>query len=378
MKIERIEVFHVAMPLLAPFRTACDNTDTVEAVLVRMRAEGLEGWGEAAPWGLPAYSSEYAAGAFAVIGEFLAPRLVKQNICSGAQLQELLAPVKGNFFAKAALDLAWWDLYAQSRQEPLWRTIGGRGPVVDVGADFGVLESIPQLLEEIGLAVAAGFKRVKLKYRPGWELDMLAAVRRQFSNVVFHVDCNSAYRLKDLPMLRELDQYNLAMIEQPLAHDDLLDHAELRRQVRTPVCLDESITSAAKAEKAARCQACDWINIKHGRCGGLTCALEVHAACKKAGIQNWMGGMGESSVGQAFALALATLDNCNYPSDVFPTSRFYQTDLGEPPLTLCGPSQLKALDAPGIGFKPHPGRLKQACRQRADFGGRSGSTHHAS
>lgn len=357
MKIERIDVYHVAMPLIYPFRTAFDNTYTIEAVLVCMRGDSIEGWSESAPWGSPLYSPEHAAGAFEVISRFLAPRLIGQDITSGRQLQHILQPFKGNFFAKAALDLAWWDLYARSRKEPLWKTIGGQGPTVDVGADIGVMETISQLLDEIQKAVDAGFKRVKLKYRPGWEVDMIAAVRQRFPKTVFHVDCNSAYSLDALPMFRELDKFNLAMIEQPLAHDDLVDHAELRKAIRAPVCLDESITSPARAEQAIRIGACDWITIKHGRVGGLTNALAIHDICKTAGIGNWIGGMLESSIGQAFSIALATLDNVKYPADIFPTDRFYHEDLGDLPIILSGPSQVTALDAPGIGFKPNAQRL---------------------
>jgi O-succinylbenzoate synthase len=357
--VESIDVFHVRMPLVSPFRTAFADQDSIESLLVRMRSAGLEGWGETAPLSPPRYSGEYTGGAFAVICGFLAPRLLGQDVASGAGLQELLRPIKGNFFAKAGLDLAWWDLYAQSRNEPLWKTLGGRGPTVDVGADFGVMDSIPQLLDEIGKAVDDGFQRIKLKYRPGWELNMISAVRKRFPDPVVHVDCNSAYTLNDLPMLRELDRFNLAMIEQPLAHDDLLDHAELARQLRTPICLDESVTTAAKAEQAARIGACRWINIKHGRVGGVTNALAVHKACRASGIANWVGGMGESAIAQAFTIALGGLDNVTYPCDIFPSRRFFRDDLGEPPLELSGPSQVTARAAPGIGVRPHPGRLKQ-------------------
>jgi len=181
VRIERIDVFHVAMPLIYPFRTAFGNTRTVESVLVRMCCAGAEGWGEAAPWSPPCYSAEYAGGAFAVICRFMAPRVLGRDISRAEQLQALLEPIKGNFFAKAALDLAWWDLYALSRDEPLWKTLGGRGPAVDVGADIGVMDTIPELLSEIARAVQAGFKRVKLKYRPGWELEMISAVRRELT-----------------------------------------------------------------------------------------------------------------------------------------------------------------------------------------------------
>ena len=347
------------MPLVYPFRTACGNLDATDAVLVRMRGQGLESWSEVAPWETPSYCHEYAAGTLAIIRDIFGPLLVGKDITSGDQIQSLLTPFKGNQFAKAALDLAWWDMYARSRNEPLYKTIGGKSPQVWVGADFGIMETVEALLKEIEGAVASGFKRVKLKYRPGWELDMIRAVRRHFPDTVFHVDCNSAYTLADLPMLKALDEFNLAMIEQPLSHDDLLEHIELRKQIKTPICLDESVNSVQNCTKALKYAACSWINIKCTRVGGLTNALKIHDLCRQAGVRNWVGGMGESGIGQAFALALSTLDNINYPCDVFPYDRFYAQDLGSPPIVLSGPSQITASDAPGIGVAPDATLLRR-------------------
>jgi len=355
--IESIDLYRVAMPLVYPFRTAFGDDDVIESVLVRLRSGDLWGWGEVSPLRSPTYSPECAAGVFMMIRDFLAPLVLGREIDSGRQLQEELSSVKGNNFAKAGLDLAWWDLYARSRDEPLWKVLGGRTNTVDVGADFGVMETIDLLLQSIDTAVKAGFKRIKLKYRPGWELDMVAAVRNAFPGVVFHVDCNSAYSLSDLAMFRELDKYDLAMIEQPLLHDDLIDHAELQSKINTPICLDESITSAAKARKAIKIGACRWINIKPGRVGGLTCAIDTHDVCQGAAVPCWIGGMLESAVGASHCLALATLPNVKYPSDVFPSDRFYAEDLADPPMELSGPSQISASEAPGIGARPDPGRL---------------------
>jgi O-succinylbenzoate synthase len=228
---------------------------------------------------------------------------------------------------------------------------------VEVGADFGVMETVDALLQEIANAVEAGFKRVKLKYRPGWELEMIRAVRRAFADAVFHIDCNSAYSLSDAPMLQALDDYHLAMIEQPLAHDDLLDHAKLQRLLRTPICLDESINSPAKAAQAIEIKACGWVNIKPGRVGGITNAIKIHDLCQEADIPVWIGGMLESAVGAAHCLALATLPNVRYPSDIFPSRRFYERDLGEPQLFLTGPSLMRASSQPGIGCEPLPESL---------------------
>jgi O-succinylbenzoate synthase len=367
MRIDSLDLYRVAMPLVYPFRTAFGNDECIESLLVRMGSGEQCGWGESAPWRLPAYSAEWAAGAYLLLREVLAPLLLGQEIASGEELQERLSGVKGNNFAKAALDTAWWDLEAQRQGRPLWQVLGGVSPTVDVGADFGIMESVDLLLETIAGAVQAGFKRIKLKYRPGWEVEMLEAVRSAFPDTVFHVDCNSAYRLADLPMLLELDRFHLAMVEQPLAPDDLLDHAELQRQLRTPICLDESITSPEKARQAIQIGACGWINIKPGRVGGLTPALAIHHVCAQAGLPCWIGGMLESAVGAAHCLALATLPNIKYPSDIFPTQRFYTQDLSEPEVVLSGPSQLTASASPGIGAAPHPDRLRERTLESASL-----------
>jgi len=365
MHIQSIELHHVSMDLIYPFRTAFSDATAIESVLVRMVGERSYGWGETAPWGSPLYSGEWAAGAFLAMRDWLAPQLVGRDISSGDQLQAALAPVKGNYFAKAGLDTAWWDLRARHQRVPLWRLVGGRSNLVDVGADIGVMHSMDALIGEMEKAVQAGFKRVKLKYRPGWEIEMIAAVRERFPDTVVHVDCNSAYTLDDLPMLRELDGYGLAMIEQPLAHDDLIDHARLQNQIDTPVCLDESIVSVSKARQAIELDACRWVNIKVGRTGGLTNAIAIHDLCREKGVPCWVGGMLESAIGQSHSMALATLPNMRYPADIFPSSRFYTPDLGEPEIDLCAPSQVRATAAPGIGREPDRGRLERLTIQKA-------------
>jgi o-succinylbenzoate synthase len=360
MKIDRIDLFHVAMPLVYPFRTAYGDEYTIESVLVRMASGDAYGWGEATPGRLPIYCNEWAAGVFAIERDHLAPRLIGQEIGSGAELQAALSSFKGNYFAKAGLDLAWWDLYACMQGRPLWEVLGGGGPTTAVGADFGVMETVDALLEEIAKAKAAGFRRVKLKFRPGWDVAMVARVRDAFPDLPVHVDCNSAYRLDALSMFQELDAHGLAMIEQPLAHDDLVDHATLQNAIDTPVCLDESIVSVDRARKAIEIGACGWINIKPGRVGGLTNAVAIHNLCQEGGIPCWVGGMLESAVGQSHNLALATLPNFRYPADVFPSDRFYVPDLAEPEITLSGPSEMTCLsEVAGIGREPHPGRLKE-------------------
>jgi O-succinylbenzoate synthase len=359
MRIDAVEIYHVAMPLVYPFRTAFGNEDTIESVLVKLVSGEDYGWGEAAPWMYPAYSAEFAEGQFLVSRKFIASSILGKDIVSGRQLQHELSWLKGNFFAKAGFDLAWWDLYAKKQNKPLWQVIGGKGPDIEAGADFGIMESVDLLIETIGKAVAEGYKRVKLKYRPGWELDMISAVREAFPDLVVHVDCNSAYTLADIEMLKELDKYNLAMIEQPLMNDDLIDHAVLQAQIKTPICLDESITSPAKARKAIEIKACRWINIKLGRTGGITNAIEINKICQDAGIPCWVGSMADSGVGASHNIAFATLSNIKYPCDIFPTRRFYKKDLAVPEMIHSAPSMFRASDEPGIGVEPDPEMLSK-------------------
>jgi O-succinylbenzoate synthase len=358
-QIDEIAVYRIRLPLVTPFKTAYGSDHAVEPVLVRMASESQSGWGEAQAFEYPTYCPEYAHGVFSMIRDVLAPTLIGQHIKSGADLQARLACFKGNPFAKGALDMAWWDLHARTRDEPLWRALGGRNPMVEVGADFGILESHDALLAGISEAVAAGYRRVKLKYAPGWDLEMVRTVREAFPKLVLHIDCNSAYTLDDLAMFQALDAFDLAMIEQPLMHDDLIDHATLARRIATPICLDESITSPAKARKAIDIGSCRWINIKPVRVGGLTHALEIHDLCQRLRIPCWVGGMVESGLGGQHCLAMATLPNVRYPCDVFPSDRFFSPDLIEPGIALADRGKIAARDAPGIGVEPEPQRLKR-------------------
>lgn len=337
MKIDRIDLYHVAMPLIAPWRTAYGEDHAIHSVLCRLQSGSAAGWGESSPLASPCYSAEWAGGVFAVARDWLAPALLGQMISESHQLQDRLAIFKGNPFAKAVFDNAWWSLHSNVHNVPLHVALGAERDAVPVGADFGVMDSVDELLEHVAQAVDEGFARIKLKFRPGWDLPMLRAVRSAFPRHAFHIDCNSGYRLSDLPLFREVDELGLSMIEQPLAHDDFLDHAELQSHLRTPVCLDESISGLRQAEHALALKSCRYINIKAGRVGGLTIAAQIHHLCRAARIPCWVGGMLESAVGAAQCIALAMLDNFTYPADIFPTSRFYREDLADPPIELFTP-----------------------------------------
>ncbi len=369
MLIERLEVFHVAMPLIYPWRTAYGEDAAIEAVLVKMcGGGGGEGWGESAPFAAPCYSGEWAGGVFALIEKWLGPAVVRQQIDSAEALGDRLAMFKANPFARAAIDMAWWTLDSRLRKLPLYQALGGKRDRVDVGADFGVMDSIDDLLAGVAAAVDRGFKRIKLKFRPGWDLDMLGAVRSAFPRLTMHIDCNSGYRLDDVSLLRQVDRFELAMIEQPLAHDDLVDHAKLARLIGTPICLDESVTRVDHARQAIELGSCKWVNIKPCRVGGLTSAVAIHDLCRDAGIACWVGSMLESAVGSSIATALATLENFTYSADIFPSSRFYEQDMSDPPVQLIdgddGGPQIQAGDAAGIGPQPVAERLERCCVQR--------------
>jgi len=368
MRIDRIDLFHVQMPLIYPWKTAYGEDAACHSLLCRIESGSTHAWGESAPLAAPCYSPEWAGGAFAVARQWLAPVLVGRSFETGAQLQQALAVYKGNPFAKALFDVAWWNLHARVRNCPLHQALGATRDSASVGADFGVMDSLNDLLESVGNAVSRGFRRTKLKFRPGWDLNMLAAVRQAFPDATFHIDCNSGYRLEDLPLFRQVDQFNLAMIEQPLAHDDLLDHAALARQIRTPVCLDESISHPAQAAQAIELQSCRYVNIKPGRVGGLTNALAIHNLCQQRHIPCWVGGMLESATGASICAALAMLDNFTYPADIFPSARFYHQDLAETPLELVTLSDgTPGVAAPRHIPEPDPRRLARQTVEQATF-----------
>ena len=365
MKIDRIDLYHVAMPLIYPWRTAYGEDAAIHSVLCRMSSGSVHGWGESAPFAAPCYSPEWAGGIFSLVRNWLAPAILGQEIPSGEVLQEKLVLFKGNPFAKAVLDNAWWSLHSRLLDQPLWKVLGASRQHVSVGADFGVMDSLDDLLKGVGQAVEQRFPRIKLKFRPGWDLNMLRAVRGQHPDHPIHIDCNSGYRLSDLAVFQAVDEYHLTMIEQPLAHDDVVDHATLQQSIKTPVCLDESIAHPRHAELALKLGSCRYVNIKPGRVGGLTNAMKIHDLCRAANIPCWVGGMLESSTGAHQCVALAMLDNFTYPADIFPSNRFYHKDLAEPALKLSAlPDGTPGVVADTEQPEPVPERLTQSTVQQ--------------
>jgi O-succinylbenzoate synthase len=322
----------------------------------------VDAWSETTPLRAPSYSPEFTLGAYSLICEIMAPLLVGREFDTPQALLERLRPFKGNPFAKAGLEALWWHLQAKLEERPLHELLGGTPGKVDAGADFGIQDSVEMLLEKVQSAIDRGYKRVKLKYGPGWDLEVLKAVRTTFPGHTFHIDCNAGYTLDDLPMFKEIDKLGLAMIEQPLYHADLLDHAELQRQIDTPICLDESVKSVRDFQLALKHGACRVLNIKPPRVGGLSVAVTLHDMARDAGIPCWVGSMLESGVGAGTLIEVATLGNFCYPGDLFPSARFYTEDLTAPPVEI-GPDCTFAPSAvPDIPYEPVLSRVEAATR----------------
>ncbi|MSU72567.1 MAG: o-succinylbenzoate synthase [Opitutus sp.] len=368
VKIQTAEIRHIALPLITPWRTAYGEDAAIYSVLVRLTSEGIEGWGESCPLYAPTYSPESALSAYETCREFFLPRIVGREFATAADLVECLAVFKGNPFAKAAAETAWWALHSKRQGLPLWRALGGVRSTTRCGHDFGVQDTIDGLLALIGKAVDEGFPRIKLKVKRGWDIEVLEAVRGAFPAAVVHVDCNAGYDLRDdWATLKAFDRFNLAMIEQPLADTDLIDHAELQSRIATPVCLDESIKSPRDFRVALKLGACRVVNVKPGRVGGLFNAIQIHDLARDAGMPAWVGGMLESGVGAAICAALGTLPGFTYPADIFPSRRFYARDITEREIQLNAQHCVDLGDRVGVGFEPIPERLESVTVAKASF-----------
>ncbi len=388
MHIDSLSLFHVALPRKRPQVIAGRPCKTLETVLVKLASGGAVGWGEAAPGNAPTGNSEWAAGAFAVLRDWLAPAVVKTEIDSGKTLAERLAPFRGNQYAKAALDIAWWDLCGADARPAVARVAAcqtpltpgpspkGRGErvsrqAVEVGPCLDQMESPEAFMAAIAAAFEAGFRRVKLKIRPGWALEMLRSVRQEFPGETFHIDCEGALSLGYMEMLYRFDDFALEMVEQPLAAEDLVAHAMLQESLRTPICLDESIASPLHAEMALDLKSCRHVNLKAGRVGGLTAALTILEACQAAEVSCWGGAAAQSAIGARADLALAACANSEYPADFFPSESELAEDLAEPlhPLRDASDGAVRiALAAePGLGVVPDAALLEKFAVQKAEM-----------
>ncbi len=356
MRIEQIDLRLVRLPLVRTFTTSSSTKNAITHILVRVVADGIEGWGECACPSDPYYCPETTETCWHILNDFLAPRVLGHSWETMDELVALYRPVKGNNFAKAGLEMACWDALARREGKPLAGLLGGTRAEIASGVSLGIEPDSGRLLALIEQYLGEGYRRIKLKIAPGHDVDVVRAVRARFAEIPLQVDANSAYTLDDIPILKRLDDFGLLLIEQPLAHDDIIDHARLQRELRTPVCLDESIHSAEDARKAIELGACRVINIKVSRVGGLREARKVHDVCRAHDVPVWCGGMHEFGIGRGANVAIASLPGFTLPGDVSGSDKYYQEDLVEPPV-LATRGMISVPDRPGIGFEPIASRL---------------------
>ena len=365
MIIRRIELREIRLTLLHPFETSFGRTTERHIIIVRVEeADGGEGWGECVAEESPFYSEEWTESAWAVMEQFLSPLVIGSPIQSAGEIDGRFAHVRGNRMAKAAIETAVWDLDAQLRQLPLWKLLGGTRTEIPSGVSIGLQPAISALIQKIEKELSAGYQRIKIKIKPGQDLALVEAVRARFPDIPLMVDANSAYRLTDAPMLRALDRFNLMMIEQPLAHDDIAQHAKLQREIATPICLDESIRSSDDAQHAIDIGACRIINIKLGRVGGHVEARRVEKVCRERGIPVWCGGMLEAGIGRAHNIALSTLGGFVLPGDVSASARYWDEDIIDPPVTVSSRGTIVPPNGPGIGFAVKRERIEKLTVRR--------------
>ncbi len=316
------------MPLVHFFETSFGRTTEREMILVEAVSNGISGWGEVTCGEHPFYNEEWTDSAWLILRDYVAPGALKTPLADAAAVGARSSHIRGHNMARGGLEAAVWDLQARMNARPLWKEIGGGARrEIPCGVSIGIQDSVAQLLEKIEKELAAGYRRIKMKIKPGWDVDVIRRVRERFPETPLMADANSAYTLADADRLKQLDDFNLMMIEQPLAHDDIIDHAKLQARLKTPICLDECIRSARQAQQAIEIDAGRIVNIKLGRVGGFAEAKRVHDVAQAAGIPVWCGGMLEAGIGRAHNIALATLPNFTLPGDVSASKRYWARDI---------------------------------------------------
>ena len=357
MRLEKIILRQIRMPLLHFFETSFGRTTERHMVLVEAVGEGASGWGEVTAGENPFYNEEWTASAWSIVRDYAAPLVLRRDLKCAAEVSGLTSRIRGHLMARGGLETAIWDLEARLANQPLWKHIRSRDSngadtrrEIPCGVSIGIQDSVPQLLDKIERELSAGYQRIKMKIKPGWDVDVVAQVRERFPSIKLMADANSAYTLADAARLKELDRFYLMMIEQPLAHDEIIDHAELQAKLDTPICLDECIRSAHHAEQAIRLRACGIINIKLGRVGGFAEARRVHDVAQAAGIPVWCGGMLEAGIGRAHNIALSSLPNFVLPGDVSASKRYWARDIITPPVEVTPRGTILLRDEPGFGY----------------------------
>jgi O-succinylbenzoate synthase len=360
MRIDRLELFLCRLPLVHFFETSFGRTYDRTFVLARMEGDGHEGWGEAVAEGHPYYSGETTETVWHVVTEFLAPLVVGREFDHPREVFAAMKRVRTHNMAKALLEMTAWDLYATMRGQSLSTVLGGTRARIASGVSIGIQDSFEQLLEKVAKERAAGYQRIKIKIKPGWDVEAVDRIRSRFGDIPLMVDANAAYKLDDGAHLAGLDPYDLMMIEQPLEYDDVMDHVALQQAIQTPICLDESIHTVRIARDAIAAGACRIINIKPGRVGGHQQSIELHDLCAANNIPVWHGGMLESGIGRAHNIHLASLPNFRLPGDIAASKRYYVPDLIEPAIDIAEDGTIAVPTGPGIGVRVLRDRVEKA------------------
>jgi O-succinylbenzoate synthase len=359
MRANGVTLREVQMKLVTPFETSVERTEVRRIVLVEADVEGVIGWGECVAGETPTYSPETTDTAWHVLRTHLWPLLKGKEFGTAGEVWDMLGHVRGNNMAKGALEAAIWDAEAKQKGLPLWKLIGGEREEIASGVSIGIKGSLEELVATVKKELAAGYQRIKIKIKPGIDLEPVKRLREEFPRIKLMVDANSAYRIEDWPLLKQLEGFYLMMIEQPLGWDDLYGHVELQKKLETPICLDECIHTEEHAEAAIRLGACKIINIKLGRVGGFTVARRIHDLCQQNGIPVWCGGMLESGIGRAHNIALSTLPNFTLPGDVTASKRYWEEDIIEPEVVVTPQGTIRVPAGPGIGYEARRERIEK-------------------
>ena len=367
MIIERVDLYHLKMELVSHFETSFSRTLYRHCLLLEVYSEGLTGLGECVADFEPGYASETAGTAWQMLTDFILPDIIGQDLDGIEDFEKRVAWIRGHRMAKAGFEMALWDILGKRESKSLRELLGGQSLEVPVGVSIGIQDSTDDLVRETADYLSQGYERVKIKIKPGRDVQDAQAVRASFPDLLLQVDANSAYDLESARVLRPLDELDLLLIEQPLAEDDLWDHRSLQSSFRTPICLDESIRSPRHARQALEMEACRVINIKAGRVGGLKPAIEIHDLCSSRGIPVWCGGMLETGVGRAANLALASLPGFSLPGDISATDRYYSEDITEQRFRLNPGSTITVPTGPGLGISLDRAALKRSTLAKASL-----------
>jgi len=357
MRIQSLTLREIHLKLVTPFETSMDRVTERRILLAEARVDGVSGWGECTAGESPFYCPEDTDTAWHILKKYLWPMLKGRELNSAADVWPLFGHVRGHNMAKATVETAIWDAEAKLKNIPLWKLLGGQRTEIPCGVSIGIKDSLDELSATVKKELAAGYQRVKIKIKPGKDIQPVQRLRQDFPRIKLTVDANSAYRREDLPLLKQLDAFYLMMIEQPLGWDDLFGHVEIQKNLQTPICLDECIHTYEQAEAAISLGACKIINIKLGRVGGLLQAKRIHDLCQRHNVPVWCGGMLESGIGRAQNIAMSTLPNFSLPGDITASQRYWHEDVITPEVTVTPQGTIKVPDTPGIGYAPRIDRI---------------------